>query len=139
MYDPVLVQPMREEVTEVGFKELLTTAEVDSEFANQKGTALLFVNSVCGCAAGGARPGIRIALQRAGAHAPAKLLTVFAGMEREATNKARGYIVGYAPSSPMIALFKDGEPVHVLERHHIEGQMPDTIARNLVAAFEEFC
>jgi len=139
MYDPVMVQPMRDEVVEIGFKELRTVQDVDAELKNAKGTALLFVNSVCGCAAGGARPGLRMAIQRAGAHKPGKLLTVFAGMEREATNHARGYVVGYQPSSPMIALFKDGEPVHVVERHHIEGQMPDAIARNLAAAFEEYC
>ncbi len=138
MYDPVLVQPMREEVTEIGFKELKTAEEVDAELKNLQGTALVFVNSVCGCAARGARPGLRMALANAG-QKPARLLTVFAGMEREAANQARSYFVGVPPSSPMIALLKDGEPIHVLERHHIEGQMPDTIARNLVAAFEEFC
>lgn len=138
MYDPVMVQPMRDEVTEVGFTELKTVEEVDGELKDLKGTALLFVNSVCGCAAGGARPGLRLALQNS-SNKPAKLLTVFAGMERDAANQARGYLVGVPPSSPMIALLKDGEPVHVLERHHIEGHMPDMIAGNLMAAFEEYC
>jgi len=139
MYDPVMVQPMREEVTDIGFQELLTTEDVDNNLDNLEGTALVFVNSVCGCAAGGARPALRMALAQDGVKKPGKLLCVFAGMEPEAANKARSYFVGYQPSSPMMALLKDGEPVFVIERHHIEGQMPDVIARTLVAAFDEFC
>lgn len=138
MYDPVMAQPMREELTEIGFKELLTPAQVDEELKTFEGTALVFVNSVCGCAAGGARPALRMALSRA-SKKPAKLLTAFAGMEADATNRARSYFVGYRPSSPMMALMKDGEVVFAIERHNIEGQMPDAIARALVAALDEYC
>lgn len=138
MYDPMLVQPMREEVTEVGFQELLTAEDVDRELGAAKGTALVFVNSVCGCAAGGARPALRMALAGS-AKRPDKLLTVFAGMEREAVTRAREYFVGYPPSSPAMGLLKDGELVFMLERHHIEGQMPEAIAGGLKAAFAEYC
>ena len=138
MYDPVMVQPMREELTEVGFKELKTAEEVDGALQNLKGTALVFVNSVCGCAAGGARPALRIAAATTGKK-PDHFYTVFAGMEREATNRAREYFVGFAPSSPAMGLLKDGELVMMIERHHIEGQMPETLARALKQAFEEFC
>lgn len=138
MYDPIMVQPMREEVTEIGFQELKTPEEVDSHLDGLKGTALVFVNSVCGCAAGGARPALRIALQSA-EKKPTKLLTVFAGMERDAANRAREYFTGYAPSSPCIALLRDDEVVFMLERHHIEGNMPEVIANALKAAFAETC
>ncbi|MDX1972576.1 MAG: BrxA/BrxB family bacilliredoxin [Candidatus Sumerlaeia bacterium] len=138
MYDPAIAQPMREELTEVGFKELLTPDSVDKELKTFEGTALVFVNSVCGCAAGGARPALRMAVAKA-SKKPEKLLTVFAGMEAEATQRARSYFVGYRPSSPMMALMKDGEVVFAIERHNIEGQMPDAIARSLMAAFEEYC
>ncbi len=138
MYDPVMVQPMRDEVLEIGFQELKTTADVDAELKDQSGTALIFVNSVCGCAAGGARPALRMALANV-SKKPTKLLTVFAGMEAEAANRTRSYFVGYPPSSPMIALMKDGDVVHMIERHHIEGNMPETIARSIAAAIEEFC
>jgi putative YphP/YqiW family bacilliredoxin len=138
MYDPMLVQPMRDEVVEIGFKELQTAADVQRELDNLSGTALVFVNSVCGCAAGGARPALRMALQGVSKR-PDKLLTVFAGQDREATNTARSYFTGVAPSSPAMALMKDGEVVHMIERHHIEGNLPDTIARSLRAAFEEYC
>lgn len=138
MYDPVMVQPMREEITELGFQELLTTDQVDSHLKNLKGTALVFVNSVCGCAAGGARPGLRMALKQASKR-PTELLTVFAGMEKDAVNRARSYFIGYAPSSPMVALLKDGDVVFALERHHIEGRTPDMIAKSLAAALNEYC
>lgn len=138
MYDPIMVQPMREEVTEIGFKELKTPEEVDSHLNDLKGSALVFVNSVCGCAAGGARPGLRIAVQTADKK-PDQLLTVFAGMDREAANRAREYFTGFAPSSPCIALLRDGEVVFMLERHHIEGHMPEVIANALKAAFDENC
>lgn len=138
MYDPVLVQPMREEVTELGFQELKSAQEVDAKLKNLQGTALLFVNSVCGCAAGGARPALRMALSQAPSK-PTLLLTVFAGMEREAAQRAREYLVGYPPSSPMIALLKDGDPVFVIERHHIEGNLPEQIASSLKAAMQEYC
>ncbi len=138
MYDPMLVQPMRDEVVEIGFKELQTAADVQRELDNLSGTALVFVNSVCGCAAGGARPALRMALQGA-AKRPDKLLAVFAGQDRDATNAARSYFAGVAPSSPAMGLLKDGELVHMIERHHIEGNLPDVIARSLRAAFEEYC
>ncbi|MDK2972538.1 MAG: hypothetical protein PWP23_2293 [Candidatus Sumerlaeota bacterium] len=138
MYDPTLVQPMRDEITEIGFQELKTAAEVDAALADHQGTALVFVNSVCGCAAGGARPALRMAIA-AGGKRPDKLYTVFAGMEPEATNRARSYFVGYAPSSPAMGLLKDGELVFMLERHHIEGQMPEALANGLKAAFAEYC
>ena len=138
LYDPVLVAPMREEVVDLGFEELTTAEEVHDALRAQKGTALVFVNSVCGCSAGGARPGIRMALATS-AKKPAKLYTVFAGQEPEATNAARSYFVGYAPSSPSMGLLKDGELVHMIERHQIEGQLPESIARNLVWAFDKYC
>jgi putative YphP/YqiW family bacilliredoxin len=138
MYDPRMVQPMRDEVVEIGFKELTTSDQVAAELENLTGTALVVVNSVCGCAAGGARPALRMALEGANKR-PNKLLTVFAGQDREATNAARGYFTGVAPSSPAMALLKDGELVHMIERHHIEGNLPDVIARSLRAAFEEYC
>jgi len=133
-----MVQPMRDEVVEIGFKELTTSDQVAAELENLTGTALVFVNSVCGCAAGGARPALRMALEGANKR-PNKLLTVFAGQDREATNAARGYFTGVAPSSPAMAVLKDGELVHTIERHHIEGNLPDVIARSLRAAFEEYC
>lgn len=138
LYDPVLVQPMRDEVTELGFVELKTPDEVHQHLKNLKGTALVFVNSVCGCAAGGARPALRVALQTS-EKKPAKLLTVFAGQDRDATNTARSYFVGVPPSSPAMALLKDGDVVHMIERHHIEGNMPETIAKSLRAAFAQYC
>ncbi|MCB2153303.1 BrxA/BrxB family bacilliredoxin [bacterium] len=138
MYDPMLVDPMREEVREVGFQELTTADDVDTALKGG-GTALVFVNSVCGCAAGGARPALRMALQEEGSKRPENLYSVFAGMDRDATDRARSYFVGYQPSSPCMALLKDGEVVHMIERHHIEGNMPEAIARSLVWAFGEYC
>jgi putative YphP/YqiW family bacilliredoxin len=137
MYDPELVQPMRDEVTRLGVKELRTPVDVDNAL-KQPGTTLVFVNSVCGCAAGGARPGLRLALQLA-KKKPAQLVTVFAGMEREATEKARAYFAPYRPSSPQIALMKDGKLVTMMQRHDIEGQDPANIAKLLAAAFEQHC
>jgi putative YphP/YqiW family bacilliredoxin len=136
MYDPVMVQPMREEVTRLGVKELKTPAEVDAAVKNP-GTTLVFVNSVCGCAAAGARPGLTLALRHA--NRPKQLTTVFAGMEREAVARAREYFKPYQPSSPQIALLKDGKLVHMLQRHDIEGRDPQTIAAALTKAFDEHC
>lgn len=138
MYPEQLVAPMRSDLTAVGFKELKTAEAVDQELKDQKGTTLLVVNSVCGCAAGAARPGIRLALQHS-AKKPDHLTTVFAGVDAEAVAKAREYTLPYPPSSPSIALFKDGELVHFVERHHIEGRNAQMIGEHLVEVFDEFC
>jgi putative YphP/YqiW family bacilliredoxin len=127
---------MKAELTSVGFDELTTPEAVDRAI-NSPGTLLIVVNSVCGCAAGAARPGVKMAIQ--GAKRPDKLATVFAGVDTEATAQARKYFLPYPPSSPSIALFKDGELVHFLERHHIEGRTPEMIAENLKSAFEQYC
>jgi len=136
-YPEQLCAPMRQEFTNVGFEELKTTSDVESSLPNSKGTVLLVVNSVCGCAAGTARPGVTLSLR--GDKKPGKLVTVFAGQDVEATAQARKYTLPYPPSSPCIALFKDGELVHFVERHHIEGRSAEMIAENLKAAYEEFC
>lgn len=136
MYDPTMTQPMRDELTAIGVKELRTPADVDAELT-KPGTTLVFVNSVCGCAAGGARPALRLALK--GDVLPDSVVSVFAGMDREATQKARDYFHGFAPSSPQIALMQDGKVVHMLQRHHIEGRSPEMIADALKDAFETFC
>jgi putative YphP/YqiW family bacilliredoxin len=136
-YPEYICAPMREELTTVGFEELKTPDQVDQIIPNSKGTLLLVLNSVCGCAAGTARPGIKRALQ--GSKRPDKLATVFAGQDLEATAEARKFTLPYPPSSPSIALFKDGKLVHFIERHHIEGRSADMIADHLKAAFEEFC
>jgi len=136
MYDPTLVQPMRDEVTRLGASELRTPDEVDSA-VKQPGTTLIFVNSVCGCAAAGARPGLALSLMTE--KKPANVVTVFAGMEREAVARAREYFKPYQPSSPQIALMKDGEVVKMWQRHDIEGRDPATIAQSLSKAYEEFC
>jgi len=128
---------MRQELTNVGFEELKTTSDVEASLPNSKGTVLLVINSVCGCAAGTARPGVTLSLR--GDKKPGKLVTVFAGQDVEATAQARKYTLPYPPSSPCIALFKDGELVHFVERHHIEGRSAEMIAENLKAAYEEFC
>ena len=138
MYPEQLVAPMRTDLTSAGFKELKTADDVDQELKDQKGTELLVINSVCGCAAGAARPGIKWALQNS-AKKPSKLSTVFAGVDKEAASKAREYTLPYPPSSPSIALFKDGELVHFVERHHIEGRNAQMIGQHLVEVFEEFC
>jgi len=136
MYPADLVKPMREDLTKIGFQELHTVADVDAAM-EKKGTTLVVVNSVCGCAAANARPGARISLQNS--KTPDNLVTVFAGVDSEATDKARGYMIPFPPSSPCMALFKDGELVHMLERHHIEGRPAEMIADNLTSAFNEFC
>lgn len=136
MYDPEMVQPMRDEVTQLGFKELRTSKDVD-EALKKSGTTLVFVNSVCGCAAGGARPGLRMSM--IAAKKPVNMVTVFAGMDTEATAKAREYFAPYRPSSPQIALFKDGKLVKMIQRHDIEGQGPDKVAQILTAAYDQFC
>lgn len=138
MYPEQLVAPMRSDLTSAGFIELKTSNDVDSHLKDQKGTTLLVINSVCGCAAGAARPGIKWALQNS-AKKPAELTTVFAGVDKEAVAKAREYTLPYPPSSPAIALFKDGELVHFVERHHIEGRNAKMIGEHLVEVFEEYC
>ena len=138
MYPEQLVAPMRADLTSAGFKQLKTPSEVESELKDQKGTTLLVINSVCGCAAGSARPGIKWALQNADKK-PSSLTTVFAGVDKEAVAKAREYTLPYPPSSPAIALFKDGELVHFVERHHIEGRNAQMIGQHLVEVFEEYC
>lgn len=136
MYPQAIVKPMKEELTSVGFEELTTPDAVDRAIQSQ-GTLLIVVNSVCGCAAGAARPGVKLAIQ--GSKRPDKLTTVFAGVDTEATAQARKYFLPYPPSSPCIALFKNGKLVHFLERHHIEGRSADMIAENLKTAFEQYC
>jgi putative YphP/YqiW family bacilliredoxin len=136
-YSPLLVKPMREELTSVGVQELLTAADVDALMSQKSGTTLLVVNSVCGCAAGMARPGVRLALESA--NRPDRVATVFAGQDLEATAKARSYFAEIPPSSPSIALFKDGELVHFVPRHRIEGRDAQALAADLNAAFSEFC
>ncbi len=137
MYPTELVNPMKAELTAKGFKELLTADEVDNAL-KQSGTALLMINSVCGCSAGTARPGVVLAVQNA-TKKPDQLLTSFAGYDTEAVNKARTYLLPYPPSSPAIALLKDGKVVHMIERHMIEGRPAQMIAANLVQAFETYC
>lgn len=137
MYPPELVQPMKEDLTRAGFKELLNAGEVDETINNAKGTLLVVVNSVCGCAAGNMRPGVKLSLE--GDAKPNSLTTVFAGVDKEATDQARKYFLPYPPSSPSVALFKDGKLVHFLERHHIEGGTAQMIAENLQEAYKEFC
>lgn len=138
MYPEQLVAPMRTDLTSAGFKELKTPEEVESELTDHKGTTLLVINSVCGCAAGAARPGIKWALQNS-PKKPDSLTTVFAGVDKEAVAKAREFTLPYPPSSPSIALFKDGELVHFVERHHIEGRNAQMIGQHLVAVFDEYC
>lgn len=137
MYPEQLVTPMKEDLTKVGFKQLVTPEEVDATIPNSKGTVLVVVNSVCGCAAGNMRPGVKLSLSNE--KVPANLTTVFAGVDGEAVAQARKYFLPYPPSSPSIALFKDGELVHFLERHHIEGGTAQMIADNLTEAYNEFC
>ena len=136
MYPPELVAPMKAELAEIGFKELTTLSDVD-ESIKQEGTTLVVVNSVCGCAAGMARPGIKQSLNHN--KKPANLTTVFAGVDRDATEQARKYMLPYPPSSPAIALFKDGNLVHMIERHHIEGRTAEMVADNLKMAYDEYC
>lgn len=137
MYPAELTAPMARDLTDAGFVSLHNPAEVDEVMEQKEGTFLLVVNSVCGCAAANARPGAKIALQNV--KKPDKLYTVFAGVDREATGRAREHLLPYPPSSPSIALFKDGVLVHFLERHHIEGRSARMIADNLKAAFDTYC
>ena len=136
MYPEEIVKPMREQLTNQGFSELKSTNDVDNMMSN-KGTTLVVVNSVCGCAAANARPGAISSLLNE--KKPNHLTTVFAGVDREAVDKVRHYLAPFPPSSPAIALFKDGELVHMLERHHIEGRDANMISQNLVQAYNEFC
>ncbi len=137
MYPAEIVMPMKAELTDNGFDELLTATEVD-ETLGKEGTTLVMINSVCGCAAGAARPGVVMAVHNS-AKRPDKLTTVFAGFDIAAVNKVREHLLPYPPSSPAIALFKDGNLVHMVERHQIEGRPAQVIAKNLIAAFEEYC
>ncbi len=137
MYDPRLVQPMREELTRIGFQELRTPDDVDAVLGTAKDTTLVVVNSVCGCAARNARPAATLAITHA--KRPRRLLTVFAGQDADATARARSYFVGYPPSSPQMGLFKDGRLVFMLERKNIEGRPAQDIATDLTAAFERYC
>ncbi|MDG5490560.1 BrxA/BrxB family bacilliredoxin [Psychroserpens sp. SPM9] len=136
MYPAELVKPMREDLTKVGFEELQTADAVEAALAKE-GTTLIVVNSVCGCAAANARPGARQSLQNA--KRPDHIVTVFAGVDRDAVDAARAHMVPFPPSSPSMALFKDGELVHMLERHHIEGRPAELIAENLMDAYNEHC
>jgi putative YphP/YqiW family bacilliredoxin len=136
MYPQELVQPMQEELTSIGFKELKSKTDV-SDALSQPGTTLVVVNSVCGCAAANARPGVKQSLDND--KTPSNLVTVFAGVDKEATDEARAKMVPFPPSSPSMALFKDGELVHMLERHHIEGRPAEMIAENLKSAYNEHC
>ncbi|RPD94588.1 BrxA/BrxB family bacilliredoxin [Aureibaculum marinum] len=136
MYPEEIVKPMRQELVDAGFQELKTADQVDA-ILEEKGTTLIMVNSVCGCAAGTARPGAILSIQ--GDKKPDYLTTVFAGNDVEAVNKAREHMIPFPPSSPAIALFKDGDLVHMLERHHIEGRSAEMIAENLADAYQEYC
>jgi putative YphP/YqiW family bacilliredoxin len=137
MYSEMMVRPMREEMTRMGAQELKTVAEVDTVLGAGEGTTLVFVNSVCGCAAAGARPALSMALQHP--TKPAKVVTVFAGVDKDATQRARSFFSDYQPSSPSMALIKEGEVVHFVHRHQIEGKHPQQIAAELVAAFDKHC
>ena len=136
-YPPALVAPMRAEMTRMGARELTTPAEVDAAIGDQKGTTLVFINSVCGCAAANARPGLALALQHAAR--PQEVVTVFAGQDVEATARARQYFSDYQPSSPSMALFREGEVVHFVHRHQIEGRSPQAVAAELTQAFDKHC
>ena len=136
MYPAEIVRPMKEELTTIGFEELLSPDDVESAMS-KSGTALVVVNSVCGCAAANARPAVRISLNNS--NTPDHLFTVFAGVDRDATDAARAKMIPFPPSSSSLALFKDGELVHMIERHHIEGRTAQLIADNLTEAFNEFC
>lgn len=136
-YNPEVVRPMRDELVRLGAEELLSAADVDAALADANGTALLVVNSVCGCAAGNARPAVAIAAGHS--NQPDKLLTVFAGQDLEATERAREFMLGYRPSSPSIALFRDGQHVFMLERHEIEGRNAMEIASDLKQAYDRYC
>jgi bacilliredoxin len=136
-YPEIMIRPMREELTRLGFQELRTPEEVDSTIQNSKGTTMVVVNSICGCAAGKARPAIALALEHG--VRPQNLATVFAGADIEATERARSYFTGFRPSSPSIALLKGGELVYMMERHQIEGRDASQIAEELSSAFDAHC
>ncbi len=136
MYPAELVKPMREDLTKIGFEELYTADDVTNAM-KREGTTLVVVNSVCGCAAANARPGAKMAIENA--KSPDHLVTVFAGVDRDAVDAARAAMIPFPPSSPAMALFRNGELVHMLERHHIEGRPADMIAENLKGAFNEHC
>ncbi len=136
-YPEIMIRPMREELTRLGVEELKTPEQVDAALKDAQGTVMVVVNSICGCAAGKARPGIAMALQHE--VRPDRVTTVFAGADIEATDRARSYIKGYQPSSPSIALFKNGELVYMMERSQIEGRMAPQIAQELTSAFERYC
>lgn len=137
MYPEEICTPMRKDLTSEGFEEMRTAEEVDSVLGSKEGTVLVMINSVCGCAAGNARPAAKMAAKHN--KIPNKLTTVFAGQDKDAVAKVREYSMPYPPSSPSIALFKDGELVHFIERHHIEGRPAQMIAENLMQAFDEYC
>ncbi|MDQ3191923.1 MAG: BrxA/BrxB family bacilliredoxin [Bacteroidota bacterium] len=137
MYPAELVAPMKTDLTSAGFQELLTSEDVDNTLSSNSGTVLVVINSVCGCAAGNARPAVKMAVQNE--KRPTKLTTVFAGVDTAAVAQARKFMLPYPPSSPAIALFKDGKLVHFIERHHIEGRAANMIADNLKMAFEQYC
>lgn len=137
MYPAQIVIPMKEELTEQGFDELLSPADVDA-MVSDKGTTLVVINSVCGCSAGSARPGVLMSVHNANKK-PDRLTTTFAGFDVDAVKKLREYLLPYPPSSPAVALFKDGQLVHMIERHQIEGRPAQMIAQNLMAAYEEYC
>ena len=136
MYPPELVAPMKEELTSVGFEDLTTPEQVDNAITSE-GTTFVVINSVCGCAAANARPAAKMAINND--KKPNKIVTVFAGVDADAVAQARKHTLPYPPSSPSMALFKDGKLVHFIERHHIEGRPAEMIAENLAAAFNEFC
>ena len=136
MYPEEIVKPMKEELTMIGFEDLLSAQDVESALS-KSGTTLVVVNSVCGCAAANARPGVRFSLTNE--KTPDHLVTVFAGVDRDATDTARSKMIPFPPSSPSLALFKDGELVHMVERHHIEGRPAEMISENLKEAYDEFC
>jgi len=136
-YPEFFVEPMRQELTQLGIQELRTPADVDAAVTAESGTLMIVVNSVCGCAAGKARPGVALALRHA--NRPDRVATVFAGADVEATERARGYFTGFPPSSPSIALFRDGSLVYMLERRQIENRDAYAIAAELTAAFDKFC
>lgn len=137
MYPQEIVIPMKEELTENGFSEMLTASEVEEKL-NEKGTTLVVINSVCGCSAGTARPGVLLAVHHS-TKKPDNLATSFAGFDVDAVKKLREHLLPYPPSSPSIALFKDGQLVHFIERHNIEGRSAQMIAQNLMGAFEQYC
>src|SRR6185436_9285870 len=136
-YPEIMIRPMREDLTRLGVEELRTADAVDNTVSNNKGTLMVIVNSICGCAAGKARPGVALALQHE--TKPDKVATVFAGADIEATERARSYFTGYSPSSPSIAILKDGQLVYMMQRHQIEGRGPMEIAQELTHAFDEHC